>query len=81
MTASTLVNTLSTRGVRLSVTDGQLVVNAPVDALTEADRAELVRLKPEIIDRLSILKERWGPSRDSADPPIVTPASEVPNRA
>ena len=53
MTAKGLLSGMMSRGVDLSVQDGELKVNAPKGILNQADLDELRRLKTEIINALT----------------------------
>ncbi len=53
MTAKTLFSELAARGVVLKSADEKLLFDAPTGVLTDDDRAELRRLKPELMLLLS----------------------------
>jgi hypothetical protein len=50
--ATTLLQSLAHRGVRIGITDGKLIVDAPPMVLTDADRAELARHKAGLLAAL-----------------------------
>lgn len=53
MTALKLISTLESRGVKLEAVAGKLNCHGVRGVLTDADRADLTRLKPEILALLS----------------------------
>jgi hypothetical protein len=53
MTAQSLFLDLSARGVVLEIADEKLIFDAPTGVLTDDDRAELRRLKPDLLMLLS----------------------------
>jgi TubC N-terminal docking domain len=60
-------------GVRLWVDGDKLRCDAPHGTITSELRDEIARNKTEIINHLTLISQRWGPSATSADPPIVVP--------
>ncbi len=69
MTAKTLFSDLAARGVVLKSAADKLVFDAPTGVLTDDDRHELKRLKPELLLLLS-----------TPTAPDVPPATEYNNR-
>ncbi len=69
MNAQSLFLDLSARGIVLEIADEKLIFDAPRGVLTETDRAELRRLKPELLLLLQ---------SGAATAPPVAPADDVP---